>query len=150
MKTLAEIIPTAIEGLQQTLQSQPSNAPLAQQSLTIRNDPQGKKRVGEAVVLFASALKTYGKKPDQMEAVTKLFLFALSDYPTDKVIDAMAFYIRNYTDFPAPADIVQIIERGNKPPFDRAVYTTLSKKDPEFRTSDEWAYMRDYENFQKG
>jgi hypothetical protein len=118
--------------------------------LTIRNDPQGKKRVGEAVVLFASALKTYGKKPDQMEAVTKLFLFALSDYPTDKVIDAMAFYIRNYTDFPAPADIVQIIERGNKPPFDRAVYTTLSKKDPEFRTSDEWAYMRDYENFQKG
>lgn len=85
-----------------------------------------------------------------MEAVTKLFLFALSDYPTDKVIDAMAFYIRNYTDFPAPADIVQIIERGNKPPFDRAVYTTLSKKDPEFRTSDEWAYMRDYENFQKG
>ena len=62
-----------------------------------------------------------------MESVTKLFMFALADYPTEKIVEAMAYYVKNYTDFPAPADIVQIIERGNKPPFDRAVYTTISK-----------------------
>ena len=116
----------------------------------MKSDPQGKKRIGEAIVMFFDALKTYGKQPAQLEAVTKLFLFALSEYPVDKIIDAMAFYVRNYTDFPAPADIVQIIERGNKPPFDRAVYVTISKKHPEDRTHDEWAYMRDYESFQKG
>ena len=147
MKTLAEILPTAINQLKQ---EQQLSAPSAQQSLMMRNDEHGKKRVGEAVTLFFDALAGYGKQPAQMEAVTKLFMFALSDYPTEKIISAMAFYVRNYSKFPAPADIVQIIERGNKPPFDRAVYANLSKKDPEFRTSDEWAYMRDYENFQKG
>lgn len=97
--------------------------------------------------MFFDALKTYGKQPAQLDAVTKLFLFSLSDYPVDKIIDAMAFYVRNYTDFPAPANIVQIIERGNKPPLDRAVYVTISKKPPEARTSDEWSYMREYERF---
>lgn len=116
-------------------------------SLPMKADPQGKKRIGEAISLFHDALKTYGKEPDQMEAVVKLFNFALADYPVDKIIDAMAYYVRNYTDFPAPADIVQIIERGNKPPFSPAVYTTISKKHPSDRSSEEWAYMRQYERF---
>lgn len=113
----------------------------------MKSDPAGKKRIGEAIVLFHDALKTYGKQPEQMESVTKLFMFALADYPVEKIVEAMAYYVRNYTDFPSPADIVQIIERGNKPPFDRAVYTTISKKHPADRSSDEWAYMRSYERF---
>lgn len=113
----------------------------------MKADPAGKKRIGEAIVLFHDALKTYGKQPDQLESVVKLFHFALSDYPVEKIVEAMAYYVRNYTEFPAPADIVQIIERGNKPPFDRAVYTTMSKKHPADRSSDEWAYMRSYERF---
>lgn len=113
----------------------------------MKADPAGKKRIGEAISLFYDALKTYGKEPEQMEAVVKLFNFALADYPVQKIIDAMAYYVKNNTEFPAPADIVQIIERGNKPPFSASVYTTISKKHPADRSSDEWAYMREYEAY---
>jgi hypothetical protein len=155
MKTIGAAAAEAVKGIEQ---SKPSSAvstapqsittqPQAKSLLPMKADPAGKKRIGEAIVLFHDALKTYGKQPEQMESVTKLFMFALADYPTEKIIDAMAYYVRNYTDFPAPADIVQIIERGNKPPFDRAVYTSISKKHPADRSSDEWAYMREYERF---
>lgn len=93
------------------------------------------------------ALKTYGKEPEQLESVKKLMHFALADYPWEKIRDALAYYFKHNSEFPAPADIVQIIERGNKPPFDKAVYTTISKKHPADRTSDEWAYMREYESW---
>lgn len=104
--------------------------------------------MAEAVCLFHDALKTYGKEPEQLEAATKMFLFVLADYPVQKIIDAMAYYAKHNSDFPAPADIANIIERGNKPPFDRSIYVSLSKKEPEDRTSDEWAYMREYERYQ--
>lgn len=147
MQTVATAAQAAINQIEQKRQSP---APFEITSLPMRQDPQGKARVGEAVVLFYDALKTYGKQPEQMESVTKLFMFALADYPVQKIIDAMSFYVRHYTDFPAPADIVQIIERGNKPPLDRSVYVNLSKKQPDQRTSEEWAYMREYEAFQLG
>lgn len=159
MKPLGTAAQEAVKGIEQSKQSSAALTPSqtqsatgstltqAKSSLPMKSDPAGKKRVGEAIVLFHDALKTYGKQPEQMESVTKLFMFALADYPTEKIVEAMAYYVKNYTDFPAPADIVQIIERGNKPPFDRAVYTTISKKHPADRSSDEWAYMREYERF---
>ena len=118
--------------------------------LSLKDDPESKTRLNEALLMAFDALKTYGKEPEQLDSVKKLMHFALADYPWKKIQDALAFYFRYNTEFPAPADIVQIIERGNKPPFDRAVYTTLSKKHPADRTSDEWAYMREYESFMKG
>ena len=93
------------------------------------------------------ALKTYGKEPEQLDSVKKLMHFALADYPWEKIREALAFYFRNNTDFPAPADIVQIIERGNKPPFDKAVYVNITKKRGDERTSEEWKYMREYERW---
>jgi hypothetical protein len=114
----------------------------------MKKDPQGKARVGEALALFFDGLKVYGKDPDSLENATKLFHFVLADYPVDKIIDAFSYYLKHNTEFPAPADIANIIERGNKPPFDRSVYVTISKKDPCDRSSEEWAYMCDYEHFQ--
>ena len=158
VKTIGTTAKEIVNGIEQSTQSnevstasQTQNHTIQKQeksSLPMKADPQGKKRIGEAVILFHDALKTYGKQPEQMESVTKLFMFALADYPTQKIIDAMSYYVRNYTDFPAPADIVQIIERGNKPPLDRSVYVSISKKHPDQRTSEEWEYMRDYERFQ--
>lgn len=119
----------------------------AKSFIPMKDDQPGKQRIGEALEMFHDSLKVYGRKPEQLESVTKLFMFALADYPVQKIVDAMAYYVRNFTEFPAPADIVQIIERGNKPPLDRAVYTSLSKKDPSHRNSEDWAYLRDYEKF---
>lgn len=93
------------------------------------------------------ALKLYGKEPEQIEGVIAMFRMVLADYPMDKIKAAFTFYLRHNSEMPAPADIATIIERGGKPPFERAVYVSISKKHPDQRTSTEWDYMRDYERF---
>lgn len=98
--------------------------------------------------MFFDTMKLYGKEPEQLDSVTRMFMFTLADYPYEKISEALRYYAKHYSEMPAPADIVTIIERGNKPPFDRSVYVTISKKDACQRTSEEWAYMRDYEAFQ--
>lgn len=97
--------------------------------------------------MLFDALKVYGKEAAQLESVSKLMRFALAEYSWQAIREAFAYHVKNSSEFPTPADIVQIIERGNKPPFERSVYTAISKKLPEDRDSDEWSYMRGYENW---
>lgn len=113
----------------------------------MKDDQQGRTRLNEVILMAFDALKTYGKEPEQLDSVKKLMHFALADYNIQQVREAFAYYFKHNSEFPAPADIVQIIERGNKPPFDRSVYVTISKKQADQRTSAEWAYMRDYEDW---
>ncbi len=61
--------------------------------------------------------------------------------------DQMRVLLKRGHGLPEPADIATIIERGNKPPFDKAVYVSISKKDMADRKSHEWQYMKDYERF---
>lgn len=114
---------------------------------SLKDDRDGRARLNEVILMAFDALKTYGKEPEQLDSVKKLMHFALADYTIQQVREAFAYYFKHNSEFPAPADIVQIIERGNKPPFDRAVYTSISKKHPADRSSDEWAYMREYEHW---
>lgn len=90
-------------------------------------------------------LKLYGKEPEALEALVGMFQMVLHDYTMGQISRAFALHLKRSNEMPAPADIANIIERGNKPPFERAVYVNLSRKAAEDRTSDEWAYMRDYE-----
>lgn len=92
-------------------------------------------------------LKVYGKDPEQLDNLNKLFQLVLADYPIESIEAAMRFYMKHNTEMPAPADIANIIERGNKPPFDRSVYVSISKKHAEDRRPSDWEYMRDYERF---
>lgn len=114
---------------------------------SLKDDREGKTRLNEVILMAFDALKTYGKEPEQLDSVKKLMHFALADYNIQQVREAFAYYFKHNSEFPAPADIVQIIERGNKPPFDRAVYTSISKKRADERSSEEWKYMRDYEDW---
>lgn len=93
-------------------------------------------------------LKVYGKEPEQLNNANKLFNLVLADYPIADIEKALRYYMRHNTEFPAPADIACIIDRGcSKPPFDKTVYVSLSKKSPDLRTSAEWEYMREYERY---
>ena len=91
------------------------------------------------------SLKVYGKEPEQLDHLNKMFHFVLADYTLDQIKDAFKFYLKRYNEMPAPADIANIIERGGKAPLDRAVYVSLTKKRADERTSEEWAYIREYE-----
>lgn len=95
------------------------------------------------------ALKLYGREPEDFAAIDAMFQLVLADYPIDKIKQAFAVYLKRHNELPAPADIVQIIERDGKPPLERAVYIAISKKQPEDRTSSDWGYMREYEKYSK-
>ncbi len=117
-------------------------------SLALMNNPEGKKKLANMLKVCYDGLKVYGKEPEQLDNANKLFNLVLSDYPIEKIVEAMKYYIKHNTEFPAPADIAIIIERGGgKPPFDRSVYVSASKKHPADRSSEEWDYMREYEKF---
>lgn len=72
----------------------------------------------------------------------------LADYPIEPIRQAFRFYLKNHNELPAPADIANIIERGNKPPLEKAVYISLNRKEASERTADEWQYIKDFEYFQ--
>lgn len=93
-------------------------------------------------------MKIYGKEPEQLKNAAALFQLVLADFPIDKIQQAFVYHLQNSVEMPTPADIATIIRRGNKPPFERSVYVSISKKDAELRTSEEWQYMRDYERHQ--
>lgn len=118
------------------------------QAVTLRQDQAGRKEVATIIYQCFQSLKLYGKEPEALEATVAMFQMVLADYPIERVRQGFAFYLRHNSEMPTPADIANIIDRGNKPPFDRSVYVALSRKDAEFRSAEEWQYIRDYEAFQ--
>ena len=95
-------------------------------------------------------LRIYGKEPEALESVIAMFRLVLADYPVGAITDGFRVWLKRSNEMPTPADIASIIERGGKPPLERAVYVSLSRKAAEQRTSDEWAYMREYEVYAIG
>lgn len=92
-------------------------------------------------------MKLYGKEPEQLRSMAGLFQFALADYEAEKIMKAFAYHLQISSEMPTPADIVNIMRRGNRPPLDRSVYVRLSKKDPYDRDREDWDYIREYEEF---
>jgi hypothetical protein len=82
-----------------------------------------------------------------MKNLNAMFQMVLADYTLDQVRSAFAFYLKNNSELPAPADICNIIERGGKPPLEKAVYVSICKKDGCSRSDDDWAYIKEYEHF---
>ena len=93
------------------------------------------------------SLKLYGREPEALEALVSMFQMVLRDFTIDQIRQAFTLHLKRSNEMPAPADIASIIERGGKPPFERAVYVSLSRKAAEQRTSDEWTYMSEYEAY---
>lgn len=147
MQHLATLMQAPIEGAKPNGQKPLSCVPPTPSAMALMQDSKGRQELTNLVFQCFQGLKTYGKEPEQLESVNGMFQLVLADYPIEKIRNAFAFYLRHNSEMPAPADIAQIIERGNKPPFEKSVYVAIGKKSPEHRTSEEWAYMRDYEKF---
>lgn len=95
------------------------------------------------------SLNVYGKEPEALENVVSIFTLVLADYPMEKIRQAFGYYLKFNDQMPTPSAIVNIIERGNKPPLERSVYIAISKKPAEEREKEDWQYLREYEKFAK-
>lgn len=113
----------------------------------LKRDQASKELLGASIVMFFDTMKTYGKDATQLDSIAKMFKWALGDYPYDKIHDAFAFYAKHYSEMPTPADIISIIERNGKPPFDKTVYVGLRQKPKEDLLDEEWEYIREYEKW---
>ena len=94
-------------------------------------------------------LDTFGKEPEQLKNIQKLFEMMLGDYEIGKVERAFIAYMRRGTAMPKPADIINILD-PEEPELSKEMYISLQKKDPEYRTSEEWAFIRKYESQKMG
>lgn len=93
--------------------------------------------------------KLYGRDAGSLEAVTSVFHRLLATYPANKVIRAFELWMTRSQEFPTPADIISIINNNGRKPLSREVYISISKKEPEYRTPEDWAYIRNYEQDQQ-
>lgn len=92
-----------------------------------------------------SVQKLYGRDVANTETISEVFHMILGKFPAAKVLRAFEVWIQRSSEFPTPADIINLIKRNGAPPLDKAVYIAIGKKDPEHRTSSDWSYLREYE-----
>ena len=89
--------------------------------------------------------KLYGRSVENTKGIIQIFHRLLSDYPAEKVIKAFEKWIERSQEFPTPADIIGLIKRNGKPPYERSRYIAIMKKDGLERSREEWDYVRAYE-----
>lgn len=144
-----------MEHIQNTLTRIKQNGYMTQQeepqskAVTLLESNEAKQKLTAMLTQCFQSLKVYGKEPEQFEGVVSMFNMVLADYSIEQIYAAFKFYLKHNSEMPAPADIANIIERGNRPALDRSVYISISKKDGCDRTEDDWQYLRDYERFQQ-
>lgn len=90
----------------------------------------------------------YGKTEAELETLVEGFCWALSDYPMQTIIEAIAKHIRKTPTIPTPADIENII---NPPPpkIDWPLYIEIKKRLREgnvYVDSDEKQFIRNCED----
>ena len=148
MQPLSTILPKALDQAKASASNTPSSTAPAK-SLALKDDQDGVKTLTNLLAQCFDIFPLYGREPEAADNIRKGFRLTLSDYPIDKITEAFRYHLKISRDFPVPADIVTIIERGNKPPFDRAVYIAISRKDREFWSKEEHQYMEDYTRFHR-
>lgn len=102
--------------------------------------------MGEMLAQLFQGLRTYGKTVEDLDATLGLFELVMEEYRPEQVKAGMLQWLKTSNQMPTPADIIGIIDPPPKEP-DRAVYVSISKKAPELRTSEDWSFMREYEDF---
>jgi hypothetical protein len=110
--------------------------------------------LAEAMGLMLDGQKQFGKKPEQLENIVKLFCWVLKPYSIELVMAGLSKYMAEHSDIPTPSDIVKIIDP--KPPEwrpDKAYYIRLQQiykeQGPYGLDTDEIEYIRRYESHMK-
>lgn len=111
------------------------------------DDQKGIERLATLIHACYDIFPQFGREPTALDNARRAFQIALADFTLEQIEAAFRYWIKNFNQFPTPADIQHVVLRGNKPPFERTVYLSIAKKHGEDRTPAEWQYVRDYEKF---
>jgi hypothetical protein len=101
-------------------------------------------KLDELIGASLALQKLYGRDVESSGGVINLFQRAFARYPAEKVVRALEIWLERKQEFPTPADIIGLIKRNGKEPVAKEIYIDISKKDPEYRTDEEWVLMKRY------
>lgn len=113
--------------------------------LTLAEQPHAKAQVVRVIEDCFSLCKTYGKTSDDMAKMQRGFVTMLGNYPPEKIIKAFTTHVQRSEELPTLAGIISLIKRNGKPPLTEAYIVGLSRKNPEERTPQDWADLREWE-----
>lgn len=57
-------------------------------------------------------MNVYGKEPEQLENIDKIFQMVLGDYKIEAIEKAFINYLKEKSEMPTPADIIKIIRKN--------------------------------------
>lgn len=100
-----------------------------------------------ALLLFCfDTLDTFGKEPEQLENVDKLFQFTLQEFTIKEVKEAFQEYVKNNSVMPKPSDIVDIITGAKEKVWCSATFIDLRRRGREgqYLTPEERQYCDDF------
>lgn len=79
-------------------------------ALRLRHDPAGRQKLAGRLYRDFHAMKTYGKEPESLESIISLFNETMAGYEINEVLEAMGEHARRSAEFPAPAEIIVIMD----------------------------------------
>lgn len=82
---------------------------------------------------------------EQLDMMVKVFCLDLKTCKAADIQRGFDFYRQHNGWFPSSGEILTIIRRGFKPPFDAAVYRSLTHKDS--LSPEEQRYVNEYEHY---
>lgn len=115
---------------------------------SIRSSDEAKKQTIHSIRQCFALCDTYGKTAKDMDLMIDGFIAMLAEYPADKVIRAFRTHVERSQKLPTLADIIGLIKRNGRPPLNESDVVRVSKIDPEHRTRDQWALLREWDNQQ--
>lgn len=80
-------------------------------STSVKHSLQEKAQLTAALAKVCVLQKRYGRTEAELETLVEGFCWVLGDFPMPDILIAIAQYVRNHTDIPAPADIIAIINQ---------------------------------------
>lgn len=116
--------------------------------LCLKDDIEGQKKLTVLLADCFDALNLYGKEPEQLESMIRIFKLVLGRFTWGVIEKAFSIFLNDADKMPTPADIVKIIE---PPKQERkwcgATYIQLCqrKRENQFMLDRELQYIADFE-----
>lgn len=134
----------------ETESQEPSRTPSAKCSTTrtLGTSSEAKARFAKMFYVAHAAYPSYNRPTEEIKDRLRAFVMVLADYTAEQVEGAFLRWLKHYDRFPVPSDIVGLIERNGRPPFERTVYMRLKERQKDsydFLTEDELNYIKDFE-----
>lgn len=115
--------------------------------LALQNDTSGQKALAVELYDRFHAMKTWGKEPESLESIIRIFKKDIQNFTSEQVLKAISLHSQRSQEFPTVTDIIGIIQRNGKPPLKESDIIAIRKK--EIKTKSDWQMLAEWDAQQR-